>query len=139
MNNNVFTSNINSIQQLHEEANGIQEYMKQTADLNDPTSLTIRLSNLDSYMARLGEMLITAKALRSTAKTSFVNEREDLNKMTATVSNRIIDAHMQDYNILYDRLDNMYETIRTLTRDLVTQISYIKEQMRNLQFYNNNN
>lgn len=138
MNNNVFTSNINSIQQLHEEANGIQEYMKQTADLNDPTSLTIRLSNLDSYMARLGEMLITAKALRGTAKTSFVNEREDLNKMTATVSNRIIDAHMQDYNILYDRLDNMYETIRTLTRDLVTQISYIKEQMRNLQFYNNN-
>lgn len=139
MNNNVFTSNINSIQQLHEEANNIQEYMKQTADLNDPTSLTIRLSNLDSYMARLGEMLITAKALKSTAKTSFVNEREDLNKMTATVSNRIIDAHMQDYNILYDRLDNMYETIRALTRDLVTQISYIKEQMRNLQFYNNNN
>lgn len=129
----VFTSQNPLLQQLHTEADTIQKYMNELANLQDPTSLTVRLSNLDAYMARVGEMMVMAKAYRSTAKTKFVNEREDLNKLTATVSNRIIDAHMQDYNILYDRLDTMYETIRHLTRDLVTQISYIKEQMRNLE------
>ena len=129
----VFTSQNPLLQQLHTEADEIQTYMNELANLQDPTSLTVRLSNLDAYMARVGEMMVMAKAYRSVAKTNFVNEREDLNKLTATVSNRIIDAHMQDYNILYDRLDTMYETIRHLTRDLVTQISYIKEQMRNLE------
>lgn len=129
---NVFKSDNNSIQALHDEANIIQTFMDEPCNLQDPNSMTERLCKLDAYMSRLGEMNVIAKAIRSRAENAFVSQREDLNKLTATASNRIIKAHMEDYNILYDRIDTMYETIRHLTKDLVTQISYIKEQMRNL-------
>lgn len=132
MSNKAFETNNPELASLHREADHIQEVLAEPANLDDPSSLTERLRVLDSYMARLGEMNSTAKALRKKAKIEFQSNREDLNKLTATVSNRIIDAHMQDYDILYDRIDTMYETIRHVTRDLVTQISYIKEQMRNL-------
>ncbi len=129
--NKAFSTPNPTLQALHDEADLIQRFMTEPANIQDPASMTERLRMLDSYMARLGEMTTTAKAYRRKAKNDFQTGREDLNKLTATVSNRIIDAHMQDYDILYDRLDTMYETIRHLSRDLVTQISYQKEQMRN--------
>ena len=127
----VFKSSNNSLQKLHDEANVIQAFMNEPCNLQDPNSMTERLCKLDAYMSRLGEMNVVAKAIRSREENAFVGQREDLNKLTATASNRIIKAHMEDYNILYDRIDTMYETIRHLTKDLVTQISYVKEQMRN--------
>ena len=54
-----------------------------------------------------------------------------LNEKSATVSNRTIDSFLKDYTTLYNRLDAMYHTMEHLTRDLVTQISYIKKQMEN--------
>jgi hypothetical protein len=114
--------------QLHQEADNIQAYMVQRADILDPASLTDRLSHLDVYMARLTDMMIRSKAMRERAKHSYVNSNEDrLNKMTATVSNRLIEANLQEYTAAYNRLDAMYHTIEHLTRDLVTQISYIKK------------
>lgn len=117
---------------LNREADGIQEYMSRRADLQDPVSLTYRLGDLDVYMARLGDMMIRSKAMREKAKFAFIIDNEGrLNKMSATVSNRTIDAYLQEYTATYNRLDAMYHTIEHLTRDLVTQISYIKKQMEN--------
>ena len=116
--------------QLHQEADSIQAYMAQRADILDPASLTDRLNHLDVYMARLTDMMIRSKTMRERAKHNFVAENEDrINKMTATVSNRLIEANLQEYTATYNRLDAMYHTIEHLTRDLVTQISYIKKQI----------
>ena len=109
---------------LHREADAIQSYMDRPATLQDPASLTYRLNDMDVYMARLSDILIRAKALRD------ANE-DKLSKMKATASNRLINAYLYEYKIAYDRLETMYHTLEVLARNLVTQISYIKEQMRN--------
>lgn len=119
------------LKHMHREADTIQDYMGRPAALQDPASLTYRLADLDVYMARLGDMMIRAKALKERAQNRYVAENEDkLNKLTATVSNRMIAAHLEEYTTTYTRLDAMYHTIEHLTRDLVTQISYIKQQMQ---------
>lgn len=126
----VFASSNPHIETLHREADNIQRCMEIPASLTDPAALTYRLNELDTFMARLGDMVIRAKAMKDRAKSTFVFQNGDeLNKLSATVSNRKIDAFLQDYSILYNRLDTMYGTIEHLTRDLVTQISYIKKQM----------
>lgn len=117
------------ISSLHQEADNIQSVMDVPANLLDPASLTSRLRDLDVYMARLSDMMIRAKAMKDRAKNDFIIANEErINKMTATVANRLIDTELFEYNTLYTRLDTMYHTIEHLTRDLVTQISYIKKQ-----------
>lgn len=130
-----FSSANESIARLHREADAIQTCMDQPAPLEDPAALTYRLKDLDVYMARLSDMMVRARAMRDRAKYAFITENENqLNKLTATVSNRKIEIHLHDYAVLYNRLDTMYGTVEHLTRDLVTQISYIKKQMENLQY-----
>ena len=115
---------------LHREADGIQRYLNNRANLQDPVSLTYRLSDLDVYFARLTEMAIQAKVMKENAQNAFLLENEDkLNKMTATASNRLINAHLAEYKTAYDRLDGMCHLCEHLSRDLVTQISFIKQQM----------
>lgn len=119
-----------SVAALHSEADGIQRLMDQEANITDPAALVHRLNGLDAHMSRLTDMMIRAKAMREKAKWDYVdNNEERLNEMSATVSNRAIDSHLRDYTTLYNRLDAMYHTMEHLTRDLVTQISYIKKQM----------
>ena len=120
------------LQRLHREADDIQAYMSIPCNLQDPATLTDRLRDLDVYMARLSDMMLRAKALRDRAQYDYIDKNEDkLNKLTATVSNRMIGKHLFDYSMTYSRLETMYDTLKTLSRNLVTQISYIKEQMRN--------
>lgn len=115
---------------MHREADGIQAFMDVPINLQDPASLTYRLKDIDVYMARLTDMMIRAKTMREREKNKFISDNEDkINKLTATVSNRMIESHLYEYTVAYNRLDAMYHTIEHLSRDLVTQISYIKQQM----------
>ncbi len=127
---NPFQTNIPVLAAMHREADGIQSYMDIPIDLQDPASLTERLKYIDVYMARLTDLMIRAKAIKEREKNKFISDNEDkINKLTATVSNRMIDAHLYEYAVAYTRLDAMYHTLEHLSRDLVTQISYIKQQM----------
>lgn len=125
-----FTASNPVLERLHREADGIQAYMNKRTNLEDPVSLTYRLSDLDVYFARLTEMAIQAKVMKENAQNTFLLENEDkLNKLTATASNRLINAHLAEYKTAYDRLDSMCHLCEHLSRDLVTQISFIKQQM----------
>ncbi len=127
---NIFSTDNPALSRMHREADGIQAYMNAPARLEDPASMTYRLNDLDVYMSRLGEMLTSAKAMKEKAQNEFWNQNEaELTKLTATIQNRKINAHLFEYATLYTRLDTMYHTLEHLTRDLVTQISYIKQQM----------
>lgn len=118
------------LQRLHAEADGIQSFLNQGANLDDPTSLTVRLNHLDVYLARLSDMMSRSKALRDREQNAYLQANEDrLSKLTATVSNRMIATHLYEFTMTYNRLDTMYRTVEHLSRDLVTQISYIKSQM----------
>lgn len=118
---------------MHHEADIIQTYLNQPENLDDPVSLTYRLRDLSAYLARLSDMMVQAKTLRDREKFRYIQENEDvLSKLTATISNRQIDAHLLEYNAAFNRLETMYHTTEVLGRNLVTQISYIKKQMENL-------
>lgn len=126
----IFYSENPSIAAMHAEADQIQAVMQQPANLQDPASLTYRLNELDTWMARLTDMLVSAKAMKEKAGNEFWNQNEtELTKLTATIQNRKINAFLYEHTVLYNRLDTMYGTMEHLTRDLVTQISYIKKQM----------
>ena len=130
--NTAYQTDIPFLAELHREADTIQTFMNVDINLQDPASLTYRLATLDAYMARLSDMMSRAKTVKEKEKYRFIAENEDiLDKLTATISNRRIEAHLQEYSAAYNRLDTMYHTIEQLARDLVTQISYIKKQMEN--------
>lgn len=125
-----FSVNEPRLRALHSEADGIQAFLGQKANLDDPTSMTVRLNELDAYLARLSDMMSRSKALRDRAQNDFLLENEDtLSKLSATVANRRINTHLFEYTMTYNRLDTMLRTVEHLSRDLVTQISYVKAQM----------
>lgn len=118
---------------MHHEADNVQAFLNQPVNLDDPVSLTLRLAGLDGYFARLSDLVARAKTLRDVARATYIQENEDrLNKLSATVSNRQIDAYLLPYAAAYNRLETMYHTTEVLSRNLVTQISYLKKQMEHL-------
>lgn len=128
-----FQTSSPALASMHREADAIQTYLNQPENLDDPVSLTYRLRDLSAYLARLSDMMVRAKTLRDREKFRYIEQNEDvLSKLTATISNRQIDAHLFEYNAAYNRLETMYHTTEVLGRNLVTQISYIKKQMENL-------
>ena len=129
-NNHPYYTSNTVLAAMHGEADAIQRLMDIPANLQDPASLTYRLNELDTQMSRLSDMMIQAKAMRDKTGTDYWNENEtELTKLTATIQNRKINAFLHEHTVLYNRLDAMYHTMEHLTRDLVTQISYIKKQM----------
>lgn len=115
---------------LNTEADAIQEYMDRASDIRDGNVLTERLHTLDTYMSRLSEMMIRAKTMKAQEQNAYLAANEEkINKLTATVSNRMLASHLFEHSATYERLETMYHTVEHLTRDLVTQISYLKKQL----------
>lgn len=119
------------LRRFHNEADRMQAVIEVPIDLDNPSTLTERLRVLDVYLARLGDMRVRAKTLREVARNRYMEKNaDDLAKMTATVSNRVISAYLTEYTMTSERLDTMYDTVSKLAKDLVTQISFIKAQMQ---------
>jgi len=119
-----------TLQGMHREADNIQAFVANKANLDDAPSLPYRLNEMDAYLARVSDMQIRAKAMKEYAKTTFLIENEDkLAKMTATNSNRIISTYLYEFTITSERLDSLYDLLSLSCRNLITQISYIKKQM----------
>ncbi len=115
---------------MHKEADAMQEYLNIPATLDDPAALTTRLQKLDVYLARLSDIITRARAMKDYAQNLYLTENEDkLTKLSATVSNRIIKTFLYEFNVTVDRLELLYSTMSHISKDLVTQISYIKQQM----------
>ena len=116
---------------LWKEADAIQELLLRHMDLQDPAGLTWHLAELDAQMARLSEMTVVADTLREFERRRYETENADkLNEVTATISNRMIKNALFEYTALSDRLKAMYGEGQTQRRDCITQISWIKEQMK---------
>lgn len=119
-----------ALARMQVEADRIQEFISVPACLTDPAALTVRLNDADVWMARLTGMLVTARSMRDYARAVFLRDNERLlSKMTATASNRIIATSLFEFTATADRLEQLYQTLTYVSRDLVTQISFIKKQM----------
>lgn len=127
----VYESSHPSLAALHTEATKIQAVIELPVDLDNPGDLTERLKVLDVYLARLGDMKVRAKALKEREKNLYLEEHEaEFAKMTATASNRKISAFLHDFTVAADRLETMYDTVSKISKSIVTQISFIKQQMQ---------
>ena len=119
------------LQRMHQEADAILDFMKVEASLQDPTSLTYRLNQMDAYLARLTGILSKAKAMREYAKSRISKDNAtELLNMKKTVSDRIISAYLCELTVTCDRLETLYNTLCRQSNDLQSQISYIRNQMR---------
>ena len=119
-----------TLMSMHKEADGIQSYLEQDVDINDTNMLPYRLARLDSYMHRMSDMLSRAKAMKEYAKMTYMAQNEKaLNKMTATNSNRIINAALHEFIITADRMDALHTSLTHACRNISIQLSWIKKTM----------
>lgn len=119
------------LQAMHKEADNIQAFMVQGANIDDPASLTYRLNEMDAYLARVSDIQIRSKAMKEYARVTFLQDNEDkLAKMTATNSNRLISTHLYEFTITTERLEALYSLISQSCKNIITQISFIKQQMQ---------
>lgn len=115
---------------MHKEADGIQSYLEQDVDINDTNMLPYRLARLDSYMHRMSDMQSRAKTMKEYAKMTYMAQNEKaLNKMTATNSNRIINAALHEFIITTDRMDALHTSLTHACRNISIQLSWIKKTM----------
>jgi len=118
------------LSRLLQEAERIQGFLEEKADLNDAGALSVRLNEMDALMARASEMQVRAKAMREHARNSLTQANEGvLSKMSATNSARLLNCYLEDYLMTADRMDALYSTLSQSCRNLITQISLIKKQM----------
>lgn len=121
--------------EIHREADAVQLFLNEESNIQDPASLTGRLQAMDVYMARISELVSLSRAMKEYALNLYLEENEDkLAKLSATVSNRMIKSFLYEFNVTVDRLDTMYSAMVHLSRNLVTQISFIKQQMQSLHY-----
>lgn len=119
-----------TLRRMHEEADGIQAYLDNKADLDNYALLPYRLNDLDAYFARVSDMQVRAKAMKEYAKIQFLTCNETkLSNMTATASNRLLSSFLYEFTVTEDRLDALCGALSGACRNLVTQISYIKKTM----------
>jgi len=112
------------------EAESVQAFLEQKADLDNPGALAVRLNELDSYMARMSAVLVRARSMREEAKNRFLMANgEAVSGMTATASARLMGRYLQDYTMTADRIETLCGALSQSCRILITQISLVKKQM----------
>lgn len=116
--------------QLHTECKQIQEFLKQTADLRNPDSLVERLNAISVYVARLAEMLFQVKTMKNLATRQVQEDNigyfEKLGVMEKT---KVVNNLILEFSAVTDQVELAYASAKDICRSLLTQISYIKQQI----------
>ena len=118
------------LRQLSEECSEIQEFLKQTADLTNPDSLVDRLNEATGYMARLAEMLFQVKTMKNLATRQVQEDNiEYLDKLGVMERTKVINNLILQFTAVTDQVELAYASSKDICRSLLTQISYIKQQI----------
>lgn len=115
---------------MHQEADLIQKYLEEDVDISDAAALPPRLAKLDGYLHRMSDMQARAKAMKEYARMTYLSQNERaLSQMTATNSNRIINAALHEFTVAADRLDALHSSLTHACRNISIQLSWIKKTM----------
>ena len=120
---------VNRLKPLYREAHDMQQYLgaPYSGEIN---VLLERLSTLNVYMARSGEMLAEAVFLQEEAiNRAFEENKERIDCMAATVTNKYLTSCCRHENRLVKWLDRINATCKHQSDNLRTQISFVKEQL----------
>lgn len=117
------------IETLINEARHIQDLLEKecSGEIND---MMDRLSKLNVYMARSGEMLAIAVQLQDRAINAAYSRYEDtIRNMPASIADKFIKSHCANENAAVKWLDRINATCKHQSDNLRTQISFAKEQL----------
>lgn len=118
------------MENLLQEARAIQDYLEISCS-GDINELIDRLSNLNVYMARSGEMLAQAIKLQDNALNAVYAEQLNLIlKMPATVATKFTSSCCAAQNHLVKWLERINATCKHQSDNIRTQISFEKERLR---------
>ena len=119
-----------TLKKMHDEADAVQEFLEQNVNMNDTNVLPDRLARLDAYLHRMSDLPARAKAMKGFAKMTYMAQNEKaLTKMTATNSNRILEAALHEFTVTADRMDAIHSSLTHACRNLSIQLSWIKKTM----------
>ncbi|MEG2061803.1 MAG: hypothetical protein RRY33_08110 [Alistipes sp.] len=114
---------------LIKEAQTIQDFLEITSS-DDPAELSLRLSEINVYMARSGKMLADAKLLQDNAIASvYAQHFKAIQKMPATVVIKFVNSQCAGANYLVNWLDRINRTCVHQGDNIRTQVSFAKEDM----------
>jgi len=121
---------MDTLQSILSECAGMQEFLSDNA-AKEPEELIDRLRDLNSYMARSGELLAVAKSFQDEARMKqFDNLKDSLSGFPATTVNRIVDSCTKTENFAVNWLDRINRGCVHQSDNLRTLISFSKENMR---------
>jgi hypothetical protein len=122
--------NIDSIEQISIEAEGIQAYLEERAP-DDPSSLIDRGNELSVYIARTGKLLADAKYHHDIElSSSIVRELGKQCGCPASVLKSLVESSCARTSMLVNTLERMNRTAVHQQEWIRTVISYTKEEMR---------
>lgn len=118
------------LKQLSQECSAIQEFLKQTANLTNPDSLVERLNAVNVYLARLAEMLFQTKTMKNLATRQVQDDNiEYLDKLGVMEKTKVVNNLILQFTAVTDQVELAYASAKDICRSLLTQISYIKQQI----------
>lgn len=117
------------IEALKNEARDIQDFLEIECS-GEIAEMMDRLSRLNVYMARSGEMLSEAIEWQDRAiNAAYAEHGKLILKMPASIADKFIKSNCAEQNALVKWLDRINATCKHQSDNLRTQISFAKEQL----------
>lgn len=108
----------------------MQRFLEETP-ANDANILCERLTQVNIYLARSGQLLATVKQIQDECTNDiFVAEKSDILKMSATLAKQYISSFLSEVNYYVNWLDRLNRAFVHGGDNLRTQMSFLKEELR---------
>lgn len=122
-----------TIEKLIEETLAMTAFTKEEVGMDAPDDLAGRLTNMNAYLARSGEIFAVAKLLltEQVAQIYDVME-EDLDKLKATDAKRIVTVKTRRAAYLIDLSERLNHNLVHEGNNIRRQLQYIEDQIRNV-------
>ena len=130
---------MDKLNELRERAKELQMFLE-TESSNNPEELTDRILKLMSYIAYSGEMLVEAKKLLRSRKSSEISKtiiaiaKEQC--LSASVQNALLDSICDDEAFLVDFIERVNRTATHQLDACRSLLSYEKEQLKQVNYGN---
>lgn len=119
-----------NIDDIIRECQDMQDFLEEPGS-NEPDDLSSRLSLLNVYMARSGNLLAIAKSIQDHARKEFFDDNiESLAKIPASIASKMIESATGEANHLVTWLDRINRACTHQSDNLRTIFSYVKENLK---------
>lgn len=121
---------IMEIEDIIKECDEMQKFLEEPPS-DEPDDLSSRLSLLNIYMARSGNLLAIARNIQDvTRKEAYEKHIDTIMKMSPSVTNKFIESQTSEANRLVNWLDRINRACVHQSDNLRTIFSFVKENLK---------